>query len=147
MEASDRELLLDAAAFALAAHSGQRRKGSAAPYACHLLQVAGLVLEHGGNAAQAAAAFLHDVVEDCGVAVEDLERRFGGDVVRIVAACTDLRPGDTPEAKSPWLERKRGYLDGLRAAPHTTLLVVGCDKLDNLRSLLEDLEAEGLAVF
>ena len=147
MEAAERKQLLDAAAFALASHAGQTRKGSGAPYACHLLQVAGLVLEHGGDTTQAAAGFLHDVVEDCGVAVDELERRFGHDVARIVAACTDLLPGDTPAVKSPWLERKRGYLGGLSEAPQRVLLVVGCDKLDNLRSLLADLEADGISVF
>ena len=147
MESAERIDLLDAAAFALASHAGQTRKGSGAPYACHLLQVAGLVLEHGGDAAQAAAGFLHDVVEDCGVAVEELEGRFGREVAHIVAACSDLLPGDTPDAKSPWLERKRSYLTALRAAPHDVLLVVGCDKLDNLRSLLADLEADGTPVF
>ncbi|MBW2268326.1 MAG: HD domain-containing protein [Deltaproteobacteria bacterium] len=147
MDTAARERLMDAAAFALAAHAGQRRKGSGAPYACHLLQVAGLVLEHGGGSAQAVAGLLHDVVEDCGVAIEELESRFGGDVAGIVAVCTDLLPGDTADAKSPWLERKRGYLAALREAPLEVLLVVGCDKLDNLRSLIGDLEAEGVGVF
>lgn len=147
MKTGDRQLVADAAAFALRAHAGQLRKGSSAPYACHVLQVAGLVLEHGGSAQQAAAGLLHDVVEDCGVEVETLEQRFGVDVARMVAACTDLLPGDSPESKSPWLERKRLALAAWRDIGAATLLIVGCDKLDNLRSLLEDLEAEGVPVF
>lgn len=147
MESAERQRWLDAAAFALTAHAGQRRRGSGAPVVCHLLQVSGLVIEHGGDAAQAAAALLHDVVEDCGTQFAELERRFGVEIARIVETCTDSRPGDTPERKSPWLERKQGYLARLREAPGAALLVVGCDKLDNLRSLLADLEAEGVAVF
>lgn len=147
MEPVDQEHLADAVRFALAAHAGQLRKGSGAPYACHLLQVAGLVLEHGGSIEQATAGLLHDVIEDCGVPVGELEVRFGAEVARIVRACSDLLPGDTWERKSPWLERKRAYLQSLGRADRQVLLVAGCDKLDNLRSLLADLEAEGPVVF
>lgn len=147
MEPADQQCLAEAVRFALAAHAGQLRKGSGAPYACHLLQVAGLVLEHGGSVEQACAGLLHDVVEDCGVAASEIETRFGAEVARIVAACTDLLPGDTPERKSPWLERKRAFLGALGRAEAPVLLVAGCDKLDNLRSLIADLEAEGTGVF
>ena len=99
------------------------------------------------HARQTAAAFLHDVVEDCGVPLEELARRFGADVAQLVDACTDLLPGDTPDSKSPWIERKRGWLGSLREGPADALLVIGCDKLDNLRSLVADLSAEGPPVF
>ena len=42
-------LLAEAVRFALHAHGEQTRKGSQIPYVSHLLQVAGLVLEHGGD--------------------------------------------------------------------------------------------------
>jgi (p)ppGpp synthase/HD superfamily hydrolase len=147
LEATDQQRLARAVEFALAVHAGQQRKGSGAPYACHLLQVSGLVLEHGGSVDQAAAGLLHDAIEDCGVTPDELERHFGGEVARIVVACTDLRPGDSPNRKSPWLERKQGFLASLRDAHSGALLVVACDKLDNMRSLVADLEAEGPGVF
>ena len=53
-------------------------------------------------------------------------------------------PGDRPDAKSEWAPRKRGYLARLRGADARTRLVVVCDKLHNLRSLVADLRAEGL---
>jgi guanosine-3',5'-bis(diphosphate) 3'-pyrophosphohydrolase len=43
---------------------GQRRKGTNEPYTKHLSEVAKLVAESGGDQAQVAAAWLHDVVED-----------------------------------------------------------------------------------
>ena len=147
MESADQQRLAEAVRFALASHAGQVRKGSGAPYACHLLQVGGLVLEHGGSVEQAAAGLLHDVMEDCGVAFAELEKHFGAEVARIVAACSDLLPGDTPERKSPWIERKRAFLASLSRADAGVLLVAGCDKLDNLRSLVADLGAEGVDVF
>lgn len=147
MQREDQELVTDALAFALESHAEQRRKGSGAPYVCHLLQVSGLVFEHGGSAEQAAAGLLHDVVEDCGVSSEELARRFGTETARIVEACTDLLPGDTPEHKSPWQSRKDAFLASLRDADVAVRRVAGCDKLDNLRSLLADLEVEGPEVF
>ena len=47
--------LADATAFALATHARQMRKGTAIPYASHLLAVSSLVLEHGGDEDQAIA--------------------------------------------------------------------------------------------
>ena len=47
-------------------HREQKRKGTSIPYISHLLTVAALVIEHGGNEDQAIAALLHDVAEDQG---------------------------------------------------------------------------------
>lgn len=145
MHPKDQARIADAAAFALRAHGDQKRKGTEVPYVSHLLQVGGLVLEFGGDTDQAVAGLLHDVLEDCeGVDAPMLESRFGRKVARIVAACSDVLEGDTPEKKSPWLDRKRSYIDHLRGVDRTVRLVSACDKLDNLRSMLADLDAEGV---
>jgi (p)ppGpp synthase/HD superfamily hydrolase len=77
--------------FATRKHAGQGRKGTAVPYISHLLSVAGLVLEAGGDEDLAVAALLHDVVEDCGGApmLKEVRRRFGKRVVHVVEGCTD----------------------------------------------------------
>lgn len=137
--------LEEACAFALEKHAGQVRKGTSIPYVSHLLQVAGLVLEHGGDVDQAVAGLLHDALEDTDTTVQEVREAFGDEVTRIVEACTDTLPGDTPEKKGPYVERKSRYLAHLREADAAVLLVAGCDKLDNLRSLLADLHAEGAA--
>ena len=96
----EKRLLADALAFALWAHGDQTRKGSNIPYASHLLQVAGLVLEHGGDVHQAVAGLLHDTVEDCdGVTPEIVEDRFGKDVARIVE-CAPIPCRETPRPRS-----------------------------------------------
>ena len=144
MHARDRERLADAFRFALDAHADQRRKASDAPYVSHLLQVSGLVLEHGGDAALAAAGLLHDALEDCAdVDLAMLRERFGDEVAGVVERCTDLLPGDRPDAKSSWSLRKQSYLARLREADARTRLVAVCDKLHNLRSLVSDLRAGG----
>jgi hypothetical protein len=112
----------------------------------HLVQVAGLVLEHGGDADQAIAGLLHDAIEDCpGVTEAGLRRSFGAEVARIVRAVSDVLEGDVPGRKSPWGLRKRRFIRHLRGQDARVRLVAACDKLDNLRSLLADLHAEGPA--
>lgn len=146
MDESDRERIVEALRFALAAHGPQTRKGVPVPYASHLLQVAGLVLEAGGDAEQAVAALLHDTLEDCeNVDAATLRERFGADVAEIVEACSDTLPGDAPGAKSPWAERKARHLERLARAPDRARLVAACDKLHNLRNLVADLRVEGPA--
>ena len=55
---------VDALAFAMAAHGDQTRKGGDIPYVSHLLGVASLVLEAGGDEDMAIAGLLHDTIED-----------------------------------------------------------------------------------
>jgi GTP pyrophosphokinase len=52
--------------FAVDKHAGQTRKAPTIPYIAHLMGMASLVLEAGGDEDLAIAALLHDVVEDCG---------------------------------------------------------------------------------
>jgi (p)ppGpp synthase/HD superfamily hydrolase len=146
MKSDERARLVSALRFALDAHGAQTRKGSEVPYASHLLEVAGLVLEHGGDVDQAVAGLLHDALEDCeGVDVDSLRAGFGADVAGMVGACSDLLDGDTAAAKSDWLTRKRHYIDKLRGADERTRLVAACDKLHNLRCLIADLRHFGSA--
>lgn len=145
MTASDRARLTAALAFALEHHGSQTRKGKPVPYVAHLLQVAGLVLEHGGGVDEAVAGLLHDTLEDCEDVTEAmLRRRFGPAVARIVATCTDTLEGDTPDEKSPWKQRKLRYLAQLRQADAATHRVSACDKLHNLCDMLADIRCEGL---
>ena len=61
---------IDALEFAAEKHRQQNRKGTTVPYVSHLLSVAGLVLESGGDEDLAIAGLLHD-------AVRSEERRVG----------------------------------------------------------------------
>src|SRR5579859_4726843 len=137
---------LDAMAMALEVHGQQRRMGTEIPYMAHLLVVAGLVIEDGGDEDQAIAALLHDAVEDGGgrPLLDRIGAEFGERVARIVAAC-----GDPPEGRDePWIVRKRRYLAHL---PYVTddavLRVVLADKVNNARSLVRDYRTEGQALW
>ena len=150
MSPADQRRLVEALEFALCAHGGQTRKGgdNKVPYASHLLQVAGLVQEHGGDIEQALAALLHDTVEDCDqVHHETLVERFGETVAMIVRDCTDTQPDEKRDAKRPWRERKLAYLAHLEHADERSLLVSVCDKRHNLGATVADLEQDGLDTF
>lgn len=122
--------------FAAEKHAGQTRKASRTPYIAHLMGVASLVLEFGGDEDMAIAALLHDVVEDCGGApmLKEIRRKFGSRVAKIVDGCTD---SDT-DPKPPWRERKETYIRHLKSADAETRLVSAADKLNNVRSILSD---------
>jgi GTP pyrophosphokinase len=130
-----------ALAFAARLHAGQLRKGTEIPYVAHLLAVAGLVLEYGGNEDEAIAALLHDAIEDQGgAATRDIIRRlFGEEVTEIVNGCTDTEVSPKP----PWRERKEAYVAHVREASSSVRLVSAADKLHNARSVLADLRVIG----
>jgi (p)ppGpp synthase/HD superfamily hydrolase len=131
--------------FAAEKHAGQMRKASTIPYIAHLMGVASLVLEFGGDEDLAIAALLHDVVEDCGGApmLKEVRRRFGSRVAKIVDGCTD---SDT-YPKPPWRERKETYIRHLKTADAETRLVSAADKLNNVRSILSDYRNVGESVW
>jgi (p)ppGpp synthase/HD superfamily hydrolase len=131
--------------FAAEKHAAQARKASTIPYIAHLMGVASLVLEAGGDEDLAIAALLHDVVEDCGGApmLKEVRRRFGTRVAKIVEGCTDA---DT-DPKPPWRERKEKYIRHLKDADADTRLVSAADKLNNVRSILADYRQIGESVW
>ena len=136
--------LADAAALAFRIHADQLRKGTATPYVSHLLAVAAIVLQHGGDEEQACAALLHDAIEDGGAAWEAvILERFGPRVAGIVRACTDA---DTLP-KPPWRARKEAYLAHLEAEGPDALLVSAADKLHNARAIVADLRTHGVGMF
>lgn len=126
-------------------HERQWRKGTRIPYVSHLLSVCALVLENGGDEDEAIAALLHDAVEDQGgrPTLDDIRRRFGEKVARIVDGCTDA---DTIP-KPPWRERKERYIEHIRRAPPEVVRVSAADKLHNARCILADLRTQGNAVW
>ncbi|TVQ12221.1 MAG: bifunctional (p)ppGpp synthetase/guanosine-3',5'-bis(diphosphate) 3'-pyrophosphohydrolase [Leptolyngbya sp. DLM2.Bin27] len=103
--------LLDALHFAATQHSAQRRKDKAAsPYINHPIRVAQLLVSEGGvtDLVTLQAAILHDTVEDTGTTPEELERRFGPAVRRVVEEVTD-------DKRLPKGDRKRLQVEH---APH-----------------------------
>jgi len=127
-------------AFSLAAeqHKDCIRKGTSIPYISHLMAVSALVTEHGGTEIQAAAALLHDVVEDTKITDEKLVEDVGEEVKAIVLACSSKRFGE-PEEDDSWLSKKR-YLGRLskKSKDDPSLLVALADKVHNSESCVNE---------
>jgi (p)ppGpp synthase/HD superfamily hydrolase len=137
----------DAVGYACEVHTQQRRKGTAVPYAAHLIGVSSLVLEAGADEDLAIAALLHDAAEDHGgeSRLVDIEARFGARVAGIVRDCSDSLEPDGVE-KDDWETRKREHLSHLADASADTLMVWMADKVHNGRAIVTDLEAHGPGV-
>jgi (p)ppGpp synthase/HD superfamily hydrolase len=127
--------------YAAEKHAEQARKGTAVPYLSHLMAVASLVLEAGGDEEMAIAALLHDVVEDCGgmPRLREIRKQFGARVAKIVEGCTD----SFGEPKREWIQRKKDYLREVKHADSETRLVSASDKLHNVRTILADYRQHG----
>ena len=127
--------------YAAEKHAGQTRKQSTVPYLSHLMAVAALVFEAGGDEDMAIAGLLHDVVEDCGgmPRLREVRKQFGPRVAKIVEGCTD----SFGEPKAEWIERKKDYLGKVMHADAETRLVSACDKLHNVRTILGDYRQDG----
>src|SRR5258705_6997951 len=77
--------------FAAEKHATQTRKKTDVPYISHLMSVAALVLEAGGDEDEAVAALLRDVVENCGgrPGLRGISEHFVHRVWKNRESCTD----------------------------------------------------------
>ncbi|HUV56279.1 MAG TPA: HD domain-containing protein, partial [Dehalococcoidales bacterium] len=131
-------LVEEAYDYAMKAHKGQVRK-SGEPYIQHPLRVALILAELQLDAASLAAALLHDVPENCGVPISEIEARFGAEVAKLVDGATKLEKLSLqlPEETAP-RESQADNLSKLLVAMAEDLRVVFiklADRLHNMRTL------------
>jgi (p)ppGpp synthase/HD superfamily hydrolase len=127
--------------YAAELHDRQMRKGTRIPYVAHLMSVASLVLEDGGDEDEVIAGLLHDAVEDQGgrLTLDVIRSRFGRRLANIVEECSDAETIPKP----PWRERKERYIEHLKVADRGVLRVALADKLHNARAVLADYRTFG----
>lgn len=103
-----RDLIERARAMATRAHAGQVRKYTGEPYIVHPEEVARIVADAGLPAAAVAAAWLHDVIEDCEVTAEEIATEVSPEVAELVQQLTDVsRPADGNRRIRKRLDRDR----------------------------------------
>lgn len=83
------ELEKEALEFAREAHDEQRRKYADELYIEHPKRVAEMVRTVSHTPEMICAAYLHDVVEDTSVSLQDVKRKFGGKIGRLVEELTN----------------------------------------------------------
>ena len=141
------ELVSEAVAFAVKAHDGMRRKKSESPYILHPMEAAVIVGTMTDDQNLIAAAALHDVVEDAGVTIEEVEERFGKRVRELVESETENKREDLPPAET-WLIRKEETLAVLKNTDDMGILMLWIgDKLANMRAIYRDFKVEGVAMW
>ncbi|MBR3594245.1 MAG: bifunctional (p)ppGpp synthetase/guanosine-3',5'-bis(diphosphate) 3'-pyrophosphohydrolase [Clostridia bacterium] len=140
------EKLTKAIAFAAEKHEGQTRKGSDTPYIAHPLEALAIAATVTNDQNVLMAAVLHDVVEDCGVSLDEIETLFGKRVRELVAADSEDKREDKPAADT-WKIRKQETLDLIAKMDADSMTIVLADKLSNIRSLSRDYAVLGEALW
>ncbi len=132
-------LLREAYEFARECHEGQTRK-SGEPYITHPVAVTYAVAELELDHQALAAAFLHDVQEDCGVSNETLRKKFGAEIALLVDGLTKLDKlpfalgNEQPQRDSAQAQNLRKMFLAM-AEDVRVVLIKLCDRLHNMRTL------------
>lgn len=140
----DADLVFRAADFAVEAHDGQARR-SGEPYVVHPIEVALILVGMQLDSETIAASLLHDVVEDAGVQLEELEARFTPRVARLVDGVTKLGrlpwSGIETDGETKETREKRAQAESLRKMFLAMIDDIGvvlikiADRLHNMRTL------------
>ncbi|MEF8815684.1 MAG: HD domain-containing protein [Salinibacter sp.] len=115
------------------------------PVIAHLAAVASIVRRAGWGEVPVAAAYLHDAIEDINQHGQRLRRKqlrdaVGAEVARLVAQVSEQKLDDDGEMR-PWRARKEDYLDSIRTGSPDAAAISLADKIHNLWSITQSLEA------
>ena len=132
---ADRALIESAYKFADDKHAGISRK-SGEPYIHHLIEVAYILASLQGGPHTIAAGFLHDVVEDTDVTVEDLKTLFNEDIASLVESLTNIQRLKLSHRKPEDFaaEDHRKIFLGM-ARDIRVIIIKLADRLHNMRTL------------
>ncbi len=130
---ADRGLIERAFETARAAHTGQRRENGE-PYIGHPVAVARILAGYRLDAATVATALLHDTVEDTGLTLRELERRFSPEVAKLVDGVTKLTRLELQSERTKQAENIRKLVLAM-SEDIRVLLVKLADRLHNVRTL------------
>ena len=132
---NDRDRIRQAYDFIIKKHDGQLRK-SGEPYYHHLVEVAYILAELHSGPDTIISGFLHDVVEDTDVTVEDIQKVWGSDVAKIVDALTKIQRLKLSRIDKEEFEAEdhRKIFLGM-AKDIRVILIKLADRLHNMRTL------------
>jgi GTP pyrophosphokinase len=116
-----------------AAHAGQTRENGE-PYITHPVAVAEILANYRLDSASIATALLHDVAEDTGTGLAEIEKRFGKEVARLVDGVTKLTRLELQSERTKQAENFRKLVLAM-SEDIRVLLVKLADRLHNMRTL------------
>ncbi len=129
----DLALLARAFEYSQQAHHGQKRK-SGEDYITHCVEVGVILAELQLGAASICAAFLHDVVEDTDVGVDEIREVFGLEIATIVEGLTKIGRVKFSSSTEQQAENFRKLLVSM-ARDARVIIVKLADRLHNMRTL------------
>ncbi len=133
LQKGDKRMIRKAFDMALESHKDMRRK-SGEPYIYHPIAVAQIAAEEIGlGTTSIVCALLHDVVEDTGVTLDDIEQEFGKKVAKIIDGLTKIS-GVFDTNSSLQAENFRKMLLTL-ADDVRVILIKLADRLHNMRTM------------
>jgi GTP diphosphokinase / guanosine-3',5'-bis(diphosphate) 3'-diphosphatase len=115
------------------AHHGQQRK-SGEPYITHPVAVANILLDLHMDDYTIAAALLHDVVEDTGTTLEQIEREFGKTIANLVNGVTKLSVLESQTKEEAQACTYRKMFVAMADDPRVVLIKLA-DRIHNMRTL------------
>ncbi|TMI76110.1 MAG: bifunctional (p)ppGpp synthetase/guanosine-3',5'-bis(diphosphate) 3'-pyrophosphohydrolase [Bacillati bacterium ANGP1] len=130
---ADLDVIRDAYQFAAEAHHAQTR-ASGEPYINHSVTVASTLVDLRLDPVTIAAALLHDVAEDTGISLSEVQDRFGVEIASLVDGVTKL-------GKIEWMSREERQAENLRkmflamASDIRIVLIKLADRLHNMRTI------------
>ncbi|MCC7007060.1 MAG: bifunctional (p)ppGpp synthetase/guanosine-3',5'-bis(diphosphate) 3'-pyrophosphohydrolase [Ottowia sp.] len=133
LKPADRKLVKEAFQYADQAHLGQYRQ-SGEPYITHPVAVAEICADWKLDAQSIMAALLHDVIEDQGVARQELAEKFDSKVAELVDGLTKLDKLEFSSMEEAQAENFRKMLLAM-ARDVRVILVKLADRLHNMRTL------------
>ncbi len=133
MERLDVDLLARAYRFSDRAHAGQKRSSGEA-YVSHCVEVAKILAELHLDSVTVASGLIHDVIEDTGVSVEEIDREFGSEIAAIVDGVTKIGNITFRSTQERQVENYRKLLLSI-AKDARVILIKLADRLHNMRTL------------
>jgi guanosine-3',5'-bis(diphosphate) 3'-pyrophosphohydrolase len=130
---ADGDVISRAYLFAEKAHGTQTRDNGD-PYFTHPVEVAQILTGYRVDTNSIVTALLHDVVEDTGVTLADIEKGFGRDVARLVDGVTKLTRLELQSDRTKQAENFRKLVLAM-SEDIRVLLVKLADRLHNMRTL------------
>lgn len=114
---------------------GLYRKGTKVPHLVHPILTTLNLLKYTFDEKMITVALLHDILEDCPqISKKDLKKMFGDKITKMV---DEMSLVSKINSSKNWKTRKLSYISKIKKASPQTLMVIACDKMDNMRGYFD----------